>query len=118
GMNRAWAGNQGGEGVRRGMAMPLALAALVGVGLGRWAPSGLFEFWSLCLLFLFARGEWRAVALGAVIAFSASQVLLAKGAVLPDGLLRADLALEGRIESVEEEGKLSRLMVRVDACRP
>ncbi|MGR4068851.1 DNA internalization-related competence protein ComEC/Rec2 [Billgrantia sp. C5P2] len=100
------------------MAMPLALAALVGVGLGRWAPSGLFEFWSLCLLFLLARGEWRAVALGAVIAFSASQVLLAKGAVLPDGLLRADLALEGRIESVEEEGKLSRLMVRVDACRP
>ncbi|NIC07871.1 DNA internalization-related competence protein ComEC/Rec2 [Billgrantia bachuensis] len=100
------------------MAMPLALAALVGVGLGRWAPSGLFEAWSLCLLFLVARGEWRAVALGAVIAFAASQVLLAQGAVLPDGLLRADLALEGRIESVEKEGRLSRLMVRVDACRP
>ncbi|QOR38406.1 DNA internalization-related competence protein ComEC/Rec2 [Billgrantia diversa] len=100
------------------MAMPLALAALVGVGLGRWAPSGLFEAWSLCLLFLVARGEWRAVALAAVFAFAASQVLLAQGAELPDGLLRADLALEGRIESVEKEGRLSRLMVRVDACRP
>ncbi|MCE8015681.1 DNA internalization-related competence protein ComEC/Rec2 [Halomonas sp. MCCC 1A17488] len=100
------------------MAMPLALAVLAGVGLGRWAPPGLFEIWALCQLWRVARGEWRGVALGAVVALAASQVLLARGAVLPDGLLRADLALEGRIESVQEEGRLSRLMLRVESCRP
>jgi competence protein ComEC len=104
--------------MRLGMAMPLALAALVGVALGSWAPAGLFEVWALGLLFLLGRGHWRSIGLGAVIAVTATQVLLAKGAVLPDGLLRADLMLEGRIESVEDEGRLSRLMVRVDGCRP
>ncbi|WP_411793819.1 DNA internalization-related competence protein ComEC/Rec2 [Halomonas sp. A29] len=100
------------------MAMPLALAALVGVGLGYWAPPGLSEAWALCLLIVLARGHWRAAGLAMVIVATATQVLLARGAVLPDGLLRTDLALEGRIESVEDEGRLSRLMMRVDACRP
>ncbi|WP_111412394.1 DNA internalization-related competence protein ComEC/Rec2 [Billgrantia lactosivorans] len=100
------------------MAMPLALAGLAGVALGGWAPSGLVEVWALVLLCLIARGDWRALALAAVIALAATQVLLARGAVLPDGLLRADLALVGHVESVEEEGRLSRLMVRVEACRP
>ncbi|MDX5379556.1 MAG: DNA internalization-related competence protein ComEC/Rec2 [Halomonas sp.] len=100
------------------MAMPLAVAALVGVALGRWAPPGLVEFWFLSLLLLVSRGEWRAAALAVVIGLAASQVLLARGAVLPDGLLRADLALEGRVESVEKEGRLSRLLVRVESCQP
>ncbi|MCE8032366.1 DNA internalization-related competence protein ComEC/Rec2 [Billgrantia tianxiuensis] len=100
------------------MAMPLALAALVGVGLGHWVPAALFEGWALCLLFLLGRGQWRAAGLAVAIFFTSSQVLLAKGAVLPDGLLRADLFLTGRIESVEDEGRLSRLMVRVESCRP
>ncbi|MCC5882734.1 MAG: DNA internalization-related competence protein ComEC/Rec2 [Halomonas sp.] len=100
------------------MAMPLALATLVGVGLGYLAPSGLFEVWALCLLCLLGRGHWRGIGLGVIIAFSASQLLLARGAVLPDGLLREDLLVEGRIESVEDEGRLSRLLIRVEACRP
>ncbi len=104
--------------MRLGMAMPLTLAVLIGVALGNWAPAGLFEAWALCLLFLLGSGRWRGIGLGALMAVAATQVLLAKEAVLPDGLLRADLALEGRIESVEEEGRLSRLMVRVDTCRP
>lgn len=98
--------------------MPLALAALAGVGLGRWAPPGLFEAWALGFLLLLGRAHWRGIGLAMVIGVTATQVLLAKGAVLPDGLLRADLMLEGRVESVEDEGRLSRLMVRVDACRP
>ncbi|OUE46337.1 DNA internalization-related competence protein ComEC/Rec2 [Billgrantia desiderata SP1] len=100
------------------MAMPLALAALAGVGLGHLAPPGLFEAWALCLLWLAGRGHWRAVMLGGLVAVTASQILLARGAVLPDGLLREDLLVAGRIESVEDEGRLSRLMVRVDACHP
>ncbi|WP_234268309.1 DNA internalization-related competence protein ComEC/Rec2 [Billgrantia ethanolica] len=104
--------------MRIGMAMPLALAALAGVGLGHLAPPGLFEAWALCLLWLAGRGHWRAVMLGGLVAVTSSQILLARGAVLPDGLLREDLLVAGRIESVEDEGRLSRLMLRVDACRP
>ncbi|MGQ4877404.1 DNA internalization-related competence protein ComEC/Rec2 [Billgrantia sp. LNSP4103-1] len=104
--------------MRVGVAMPLALAALLGVVLGRWAPAGLFEGWALGLLLLLGYGQWRGIGLGALVAVTAIQVLLAQGAVLPSGLLGADLALEGRIESVEDEGRLSRLTVRVDSCAP
>ena len=100
------------------MAMPLALAALAGVGLGRWPPAGLFEAWALCLLFILARGDWRGLGVGVLVAATTTQVLLASGSVLPDGLLRADLVLAGRIESVEDAGRVSRLMVRVDSCAP
>jgi competence protein ComEC len=100
------------------MAMPLALAALLGVGLGRWAPAGLFELWALGLLLVLGAGHQRGMLLMGMVAFTAVQVLLAKGAVLPDGLLRADLLLEGRIEAVDDEERLSRLLVRVEACHP
>ena len=104
--------------MRLGMAMPLAVAALLGVAVGYWAPPGLLEAGALVLLWLLGREQWRALGLCAVMAFSASQILLAKGAVLSEGLLQADLALEGTIESVEREEQLSRLMVRVTSCAP
>ncbi|EWH01888.1 DNA internalization-related competence protein ComEC/Rec2 [Halomonas sp. BC04] len=100
------------------MALPAAVAALAGVGLGWWAPEGLVELWSLALLLLLARGSWRGVGLALVVALTAGQVLLAKGAELPMGLLRVDLLVEGRLESVKEEGRLTRLLVSVDDCRP
>ncbi len=104
--------------MRIGMALPAAVAAMAGVGLGWWAPEGLVELWSLALLLLLARGSWRGVGLALVVALTAGQVLLAKGAELPMGLLRVDLLVEGRLESVEKEDRQTRLLVRVDDCRP
>lgn len=104
--------------MRLGMAMPLAMAALLGVVVGHWAPPGLLEAGALGLLWLLGRERWCILGLCLVMAFSASQVLLAKSAVLPEGLLRADLILQGKIESVEREEQLSRLMVRVMSCTP
>ncbi len=101
-----------------GVAMPMALAALGGTGLGRWAPPGLVEAWALALLCALASKRWRMAGLALVLAVTAVQVLLARGAELPAGLLRADLALAGRLETVEGEGRLTRLLVRVDDCRP
>ncbi len=98
--------------------MPLALAALVGTGLGWWAPLGLVESWALALLYSLASKRWRMAGLAMVVAVTATQVLLAKGGELPAGLLRADLALEGRLETVEDEGRLTRLLVRLNDCRP
>src|SRR5690625_1821374 len=100
------------------MAMPLAVAALLGVAAGYSAPPGLLEAGALGLLWLLGREQWRVLRPCVVMALSASQILLAKGAVLPEGLLQADLALEGTIESVEREEQLSRLMVRVTSCAP
>ncbi|WP_235588953.1 ComEC/Rec2 family competence protein [Halomonas chromatireducens] len=100
------------------MALPAALAAMAGVGLGWWAPQGLVELWCLALLLLLARGNWRGLGVVLLVALTAGQVLLAKGGDLPLGLLRVDLALEGRLESVEEEDHLTRLLVRVEECRP
>jgi competence protein ComEC len=101
-----------------GMAIPLALAALSGVWLGWQAPAGLVEAWALALLWLVAAKHWRAMGLALIVAVTAGQVLLARGADLPSGLLRADLRLEGYLESVEAEGPLTRLLVRVTDCRP
>ncbi|PMR72237.1 DNA internalization-related competence protein ComEC/Rec2 [Billgrantia endophytica] len=99
------------------MAIPLAVTVLSGTGLGWLAPSGLVELWALGTLLLLARGSWRGVALALVMALAAGQVLMARGAVLPLGLLGTDLLIEGRLESVEDEGRQARLLVSVDECR-
>ncbi|MDR5864697.1 DNA internalization-related competence protein ComEC/Rec2 [Halomonas campisalis] len=101
-----------------GVAIPLALASLGGVALGWLAPPGVVEAWGLALLGFAAAGRWRQLGLVAVVALTAGQLLLARGADLPDGLLRADLAVEGRLESVATQGALTRLLLRVDDCRP
>ncbi|RDB43767.1 DNA internalization-related competence protein ComEC/Rec2 [Halomonas sp. DQ26W] len=100
------------------MALPAAAAAITGVGLGWWAPAGLFELWSLALLLLLNRGSLLGVGLVLIVAMTAAQVLSARAAELPAGLLRVDLMVEGRLESVEDDGRLTRLLVRVDDCRP
>lgn len=101
-----------------GMAMPLALAALAGVGLGWWAPPGLVTGWGLAVLALAAAGRWRPLALVAVMAATAHGVLAARAAELPLGLLREDLAVTGRLEAVSADGAVTRSMLRVEACHP
>ncbi|WP_240454131.1 ComEC/Rec2 family competence protein [Halomonas sp. NO4] len=101
-----------------GLAMPVALAALAGVGAGWWAPPALFPGWALAALMLGAAGRWRGLALALVMAVTAQGVFSAKAAELPLGLLREDLAVEGRLESVSREGELTRLTLRVEGCRP
>ncbi|TFH85161.1 DNA internalization-related competence protein ComEC/Rec2 [Billgrantia azerbaijanica] len=100
------------------MALPLALAALAGVGLGWLAPPGLVTLWGLVVLALAAAGRWRALALAAVAAATAHGVLAARAAELPLGLLREDLAVVGRLEAVSPEGAVTRLTLRVERCRP
>ncbi|WP_445157180.1 DNA internalization-related competence protein ComEC/Rec2 [Halomonas sp. E14] len=104
--------------MRIGWAMGLAASTLAGVVLGAWVPAGLLEGLAIGLLLLFGWGSRLGVMLWLVMAATAGQVLLAQGADLPEGLLRADLRLEGRLESVDQDGQLTRLRVRVDACRP
>ncbi|SDI76675.1 DNA internalization-related competence protein ComEC/Rec2 [Billgrantia gudaonensis] len=101
-----------------GMAMPLALAALSGVGLGWLAPPGLVGGWALAVLMLVAARRWHCLLLLLVMATTAHDVLSARAAELPAGLLGDDLAVEGRLETVSREQELTRLTVRVDACRP
>ncbi len=101
-----------------GMAMPLALAALSGVGLGWLAPPGLAIGWALAVLMMAAAGRWRCLFLALAMATTAHGVLSARAAELPQGLLGDDLAVEGRLETVSRESELTRLTLHVDSCRP
>jgi len=104
--------------MRPGMAISLALAVLIGLGLGSHPPPGLLEGLGLLALMLLARrrsaGGLPLVALAWVVA----ALLLARGAILPEGLIREDLAVEGRLVTVAEEGRLSRVTLVVSRCRP
>ncbi|MDI5936259.1 DNA internalization-related competence protein ComEC/Rec2 [Halomonas kalidii] len=101
-----------------GLAIPLALAALGGVLLGHHAPPGLVE--ALGLALLLAGTRRRLAVLLPVVAMTgvAIALLLARGAELPAGLTREDLAVEARVLSVAREARLTRLVVAVEACRP
>lgn len=101
-----------------GLAIPLALAVLVGLALGLTAPAGLAEGLGLAALLAMAARRsvwllWLAV-MGAVLL----ALLLARGAELPAGLVREDLAVEGRLLSVDQEARLTRLTLAVEACSP
>ncbi len=104
--------------MRYGMAVLLALAVVVGLWLGTRPPPGLFEgLGGLALLAL----VWRRPALLlplAAVAWVAAGLLLARGATLPEGLLREDLAIEGRVISVSREERLTRLTLAVSRCVP
>ncbi|APX93610.1 DNA internalization-related competence protein ComEC/Rec2 [Halomonas sp. 1513] len=102
--------------MRMGWALPLALAALLGIAVGRLAPSGLAE--AGLLLGLLAWRHWRRLALLGVVALAAWPVLQATTASLPQGLSRADLQLQGRLLQVDPQGELTRLLVAVEACQP
>lgn len=102
--------------MQSGLAMPLAIAALIGAVLGSLAPPGLIEAWVLALL-LGARCR-NALLMLLVMALVAGQVLWARQAQLPQGLSGVDVRLEGRLASVETQEGHERLLVDVTACRP
>ncbi|MFY0992706.1 DNA internalization-related competence protein ComEC/Rec2 [Halomonas sp. C05BenzN] len=101
-----------------GLAIPMALAALGGVVVGHLAPAGLAEGVGLALLWASARRLLVPLLSVLVLAGVASVLLLARGAELPAGLTREDLAVEVRVQSVAEEERLTRLVVAVESCAP
>ncbi|WP_136067058.1 DNA internalization-related competence protein ComEC/Rec2 [Modicisalibacter radicis] len=101
-----------------GLAPSLAIAAVLGGTLGTLAQPGLVAGLALALLAALAMRRYRLALLIGVLALSAGQVLLARGAQLPQGLSRADLATRVRILSLSEEGRLTRLRLAIEGCRP
>ncbi|MFG6159748.1 DNA internalization-related competence protein ComEC/Rec2 [Halomonas sp. 1390] len=100
-----------------GLAIPLALAVLVGVLGGHLALPGSAELLALALLMALA-GRRPRFALGLVIlAVVAAQLLTVRGGELPAGLTRQDLHLEGRLASVRRDANLARVVMAVDECR-
>lgn len=99
-----------------GLAAPLALMALLGAALGMLAPSGLFAFICTGLLVALATSRYRIILLSLALAFSASQVLLARGSMLPPGLAGTDLAVTARIVQLDDEGDAKRLRLKLTAC--
>lgn len=102
--------------MRMGWALPLAVAALVGIGAARLAPPGLFEAWALAMLLVWR--DWRRMMLLLVVVASALPVLYAATAALPDGLTGEELQLEGRLLKVDSQHGVMRLLVSVEACAP
>ncbi|WP_318153413.1 DNA internalization-related competence protein ComEC/Rec2 [Halomonas sp. ML-15] len=99
-----------------GWALPLAVAALLGIAAGWLAPAGLPEAGLLAGLLAWRRWRWMALLL--VASLSAWPVLQAATSDLPQGLSREELQLEGRLLQVVPQGELTRLLVRVEACQP
>lgn len=104
--------------MRPGVAIPLALAVLCGLVLGSRPPPGLLEglgIFALLVLALRRPAGWLPLA-GFVWVVAA--LLLARGAILPEGLIREDLAVEGQLVTVAEEERLTRMTLAVARCRP
>lgn len=101
-----------------GLALPLALAALTGTLIGVLASAAWPQLLGLVLLMGLAARRWRLVVLLMVVALVAGQLWWARGAELPEGLSRQDLAVEGRLTAVSREAGLTRLTLAVADCRP
>lgn len=101
-----------------GLAAPLAVAALLGGVLGAHSPPGLFAVIGVALLASLAASRLAAALFLLMLTVSAGQVLLARGAVLPEGLSGADLAISGRIVELSDEGRFMRLRLAVERCQP
>ncbi|MDW5376919.1 DNA internalization-related competence protein ComEC/Rec2 [Halomonas sp. HP20-15] len=91
---------------------------MLGGLLGTLPLPGLLAGLALALLAALAMRRYRLALLIAVLAVSAGQVLLARGAQLPQGLSRADLTTQVRIVSLSDEGRFTRLRLAVEECRP
>ncbi|MBF8224066.1 DNA internalization-related competence protein ComEC/Rec2 [Halomonas sp. 328] len=102
--------------MRIGWAWPLALAAIAGTLLGYWSPRGLIE--AAALLALWLRRRPGALGLLLVAAVAATQIMLMQRAELPQGLSRQTLIVEGRLDEVRHQQRLTRLRVEVMACEP
>ncbi|WP_404296862.1 DNA internalization-related competence protein ComEC/Rec2 [Halomonas sp.] len=100
------------------MAIPLALAVLCGLGLASRPPPGLLEGLGIFTLLVLAMRRPAACLLMMVVVGVTSSLLLARGASLPEGLVREDLAVEGRLVAVTQEPRLTRLTLEVTACHP
>ncbi|GAB6873304.1 DNA internalization-related competence protein ComEC/Rec2 [Halomonas shantousis] len=72
--------------------------------------------WALVLCLALAWRRPRAVVALLVFALCAVQVLIERGAVLPPGLSRQDVVLQGRLLRVENDGGLARLRLAVEHC--
>ncbi|WP_233440389.1 DNA internalization-related competence protein ComEC/Rec2 [Modicisalibacter coralii] len=103
---------------RPGLAARLALGALLGGVLGNVGPPGLAAGLALAWLACLAAGRYRLALTLGVVALAAVQVLLARGAILPEGLSRADLAVQARVLAVSDDDAVTRLRLAVDDCRP
>jgi competence protein ComEC len=104
--------------MRVGLAIPLAISVLAGVLLGHMAPAGMLELLGVCLLLSLSCRHPTLTAGAVAMILVAVSLLLAKGADLPDGLSREDLAVEVGVLSADEQDRLTRLTVSVDDCRP
>ncbi|GGX81474.1 DNA internalization-related competence protein ComEC/Rec2 [Litchfieldella qijiaojingensis] len=102
-----------------GLAMPLAVAALVGAVLGSLTLPGVFEAWALALLCACASRQRIALWMLLMAGLVAGQVLSARHAQLPQGLSGVDLRVEGRVVSLVDEGdERVRLRIDVEQCQP
>lgn len=106
------------QGRRPGLAIWLALGATLGGVLGGIGPPGLAAGLGIAWLACLAAGRYRLALTLGVVALAAAQVLLARGAILPDGLSRADLAVTARVLSASKEDGFTRLRLAIDDCRP
>ncbi|SDL63466.1 Competence protein [Modicisalibacter muralis] len=101
-----------------GLALPLAIAVLLGGVLGALSPPGMFAVIALALLISLAGSRFVAALLVVTLSLSVAQVLLARGAVLPSGLSGADLTVSGKITELSDEGRFTRLRLAVETCQP
>ncbi len=103
--------------MRPGLAIPLALAVLVGLVLGSRPPPGLLEGAGILALLMLARRRLAGWLPLVACAWVVAALLLARGAILPEGLIGEDLAVKGQLETVAEEDRLTRLTLAVSDCR-
>lgn len=101
-----------------GLAAPLAIAALLGGLLGIYAPSGLFASAALAFLIGLALVKRTFMLMLLALFIAASQVLLAGGATLTDGLTGQDVEISGRIVEFDDQGRYQRLRLDVHSCQP
>jgi competence protein ComEC len=104
--------------MRPGLAIPLSLAVGAGLWLGTRPPPGLIEGLGILGLLVLASRRPAAWLPMAALAWVVAALLLARGAMLPEGLVREDLAVEGQLVRVTEEERLTRLTLAVSRCRP
>lgn len=104
--------------MRYGWAFPLALMSLAGVLAGMFSSPALLQALAVLGLYLLAR-RCRSGVLGiAVILVVALRLASLEGAELPQGLSRQDLRLDARLETLSQQGRLTRLNAVVERCQP
>ncbi|MGC3871972.1 DNA internalization-related competence protein ComEC/Rec2 [Halomonas sp. GXIMD04776] len=99
-----------------GLAAPLAMAAMLGAAMGVLTPPGLFAVICIGLLGTLAASRYGLALLILLLALSATQVLLARGSILPPGLAGTDLAVTARISELNDEEGSKRLRLSLTSC--